>query len=324
MQKYLCSFISLSMLAMTFHLCGNKGLVVFDTIYAPQKPWLYQSFDQAMDVAHYEKEIARTKEVTGIEGDAFLNYCRHLYDWYNPSQLLTIGVPKIPKIIHQIWIGGKPVPEVFRPYMQSWIDQHMGRGWYYKLWTDDDLAEFALDNQQFFDATENIGVKSDLLRYEILYRYGGVYIDTDYECLQPLDLFLAYDLYTALQPLDTGFAQLGIALIGCIPGHPILKHCIETIKDDWSRHGATVKTGPIHFSRSFYLVAGQSGMIDIAFPAYYFYPQGCQQTDLLYEEWIENGAYAIHHWAKSWMPEQYRRHSFRTFENQALCVNWDK
>ncbi len=35
-----------------------------------------------------------------------------------------------------------------------------------------------------------MGVKSDLLNREIIYRFGGVYVDVDYECLQSLDVFL--------------------------------------------------------------------------------------------------------------------------------------
>jgi mannosyltransferase OCH1-like enzyme len=38
-----------------------------------------------------------------------------------------------------------------------------------------------------FDRATNVGMKSDVLRYEILWRYGGVYVDVDYECLENID-----------------------------------------------------------------------------------------------------------------------------------------
>src|SRR4029077_19930708 len=108
--------------------------------------------------------------------------------------------------------------------------------------------------------------------WEIVYRYGGVYIDVDFECLKPLDIFHhMYDFYTGIQPLDTHFLQLGAALFGAVPGHPILKHCIETIKDDWKRKGAPTKTGPVHYSKSFFATAGKSGLLDVALPSFYFY-----------------------------------------------------
>ena len=34
-----------------------------------------------------------------------------------------------------------------------------------------------------------LGEKSDIFRYEILYRFGGVYVDTDFECIKPFECF---------------------------------------------------------------------------------------------------------------------------------------
>ncbi len=48
---------------------------------------------------------------------------------------------------------------------------------------------------------ENLGAKSDLLRYELLYQFGGVYIDIDVVLLQPLDILNhTYEFYTGLMP----------------------------------------------------------------------------------------------------------------------------
>ncbi len=199
--------------------------------------------------------------------------------------------------------------------MRSWVEHHCGRDWKYQLWTDEDVEHISLYNQQFYDETDNYGVKADLLRWEIVYRFGGVYVDIDFECLQPLDMFhYTYDFYTGLQPLDTGFVQLGSALFGAIPGHPILKHCIETIKDHWHEKGVPQKTGPIHFTKSFYAVAGKDGNTDIAFPAHYFYPLGSTKIELKKKVWILRGSFAVHHWAKTWNKPRYRRSQFRKVE----------
>ena len=170
------------------------------------------------------------------------------------------------------------------------------------------METFNLYNQEYYDASDSVGVKSDLLKWEVVYRYGGVYVDVDFECLQQLDLLhYTYDFYTGIQPLDTDLVQLGAALFAARPKHPILRHCIETVKDDWHKKGTTIKTGPIHFTRSFYATAGKKGSYDIALPASYCYPLGCTETTLTRSEWVEQGAYAIHHWAKSWMPKKYRK-----------------
>jgi mannosyltransferase OCH1-like enzyme len=95
----------------------------------------------------------------------------------------TENTGKIPKIIHQIWLGSKERPK-------SLMDRcrNMHEGWEYKLWTEQNL--FALENQNTFDCGRNPTFKSDVLRYEVLKRYGGFYLDADTLCLRPLDPLL--------------------------------------------------------------------------------------------------------------------------------------
>jgi len=301
----------------------SKDPAHIEQIYQQIIPWMFVDFDASMQTSKYNSSIQTTKQIIGIDGNELLNLFRTLYNEYNLSVVQPETRVRIPKIIHQIWLGSD-VPEAFEPLMQSWTEMHLGHGWRYKLWTDKDVAAFGLTNQQFYDQTDNFGVKSDLLKWEIVYRYGGVYVDMDYECLRPLDiLHYTYDFYVGIQPLDTQLVQLGAALFGAYPGHPILKHCIDTIKDDWHKKGAPSKSGPVHFTRSFFATAGKDGHRDIALPASYMYPLGCKETVMNYDQWIANGAYAIHHWAKSWMPKEFRPRQFRELNNDVSCKSWN-
>jgi inositol phosphorylceramide mannosyltransferase catalytic subunit len=291
--------------------------------------WNYIPFDDAMKKDAFPQIYTRTKEMVEMDCDVLYDFFKNLYEQHCFLHTSTDSAVKIPKIIHQIWLGSE-VPESLKILQKTWIDYHANRGWTYKLWTDEDVAQLKLYNQEFYDASDNYGVKSDILRWELLYYYGGIYVDMDYECLQPLDALLCYDFYTALQPLDTEFVQLGAALCGSRPGHPILKHCIETIKDDWHLKCAIRKTGPIHFTKSFYACAGKDGNKDIAFPAFYFYPLGCQERTYFFpldgdnrKSWKQNGAFAIHWWAKSWMPKSYRSQIFRDTNNDASTASWN-
>lgn len=302
-------------------LYANQAL---NDAYPRGDAWVYHSFDELMSLREYPRVLLQTQHILGFDGMSFLMLGKRLYDQYNPSVLPPQQELKIPKIIHQIWIGS-PVPPVFEKYMNSWKKMHAGRGWKYILWTDETVKNlFPLHNQKFYDESESMGVKSDLLKWEIVYRYGGVYADMDFECLKPLDLLhYTYDFYTGFQPFDAFFVQLGAALFAAYPGHPLLKHCIETIKDDWHEKGAPKKSGPVHFSKSFIAMAGKNASKDISFPAFYFYPLGSTERDLHREEWVKQGAYAVHHWAKSWMPVDCRRTEFRTFDNQRSSEVWN-
>jgi len=288
-----------------------------------ETPWIYINFDDGMKPTLYPDSIARVNSLWGIPGKTVYATFRTLYEKSNPSVVPISEAVKIPKIIHQVWIGG-PVPEAFKIFMQTWVDMHVGRGWQYKLWTDEDVKDYPLYNRKFYDATDNPGVKSDILKWEIVYNHGGVYVDVDHECLRPLDiLHYTYDFYTCLQPLDSQLLQLGAALFAATPKHPILKHCIETVKDDWHKKGAPTKTGPLHFTKSFLLTAPQSDGIVAALPAYYMYPLSCTDKDMNHKKWISNGAFAIHWWAKSWMPKKYRAPYFRNLNNDKAAESWN-
>jgi mannosyltransferase OCH1-like enzyme len=285
--------------------------------------WHYVSFDEGMQKQDFPQAILKTEAIIDLDGLLLYDFFKELYEENNFSAIQPDAELKIPKIIHQIWLGS-PIPESFIDLQQSWIEAHLGRGWSYKLWTDEDVTNMQLYNQEFYDATDNYGVKSDILRWEILYKYGGVYVDMDFECLRELDNFhYAYDFYTGIQPLDTLFVQLGAALVGSRPGHPILQHCIETIKNDWHLQGAPRKTGPVHFTKSFYACANRNDNKDIALPAIYFYPLGCRDTKENRNGWRKQGSYAVHWWAKSWMPKNYRPSMFKNIHNDSSTVNWN-
>lgn len=87
----------------------------------------------------------------------------------------------IPKIIHQIWLGDQSK----KPVRFMTLCKEMNPSWTYMEWTDSNLPR--LINKAQFDTIRTYCGKADILRYELLLRYGGFYIDADSECLRPLD-----------------------------------------------------------------------------------------------------------------------------------------
>lgn len=88
----------------------------------------------------------------------------------------------IPKIIHQIWIGAAPPPKkLMNTWKQSTFD--------YILWDEEKISSLNLINQDkydwFLDKKIYYGA-ADVARVEILYKYGGIYVDADYEKLKEL------------------------------------------------------------------------------------------------------------------------------------------
>jgi mannosyltransferase OCH1-like enzyme len=87
----------------------------------------------------------------------------------------------IPKIIHQIWIGPNKCPDM-------WIDTFRidyikkNPEYEYILWNEDNINPLFQDFPIYriiYDLEYTYNGKSDLLRYLILYNYGGIYLDSD-------------------------------------------------------------------------------------------------------------------------------------------------
>jgi mannosyltransferase OCH1-like enzyme len=91
----------------------------------------------------------------------------------------------IPKIIHYCWFGKKLLPKSHIAYIDGWK----------RILTDYD---FVLWNEKNFDVNTTLFTKQiastgkwgfivDYIRGYAVYNYGGIYMDTDVELLQPVD-----------------------------------------------------------------------------------------------------------------------------------------
>jgi inositol phosphorylceramide mannosyltransferase catalytic subunit len=276
---------------------------------------IYVDFDQSMRTDAFQWIVDRDVNLheVGVSGAELMQFFRSLYARYNYTMIELNTVLRIPKIIHQIWIGDA-VPDEFLAFQLSW--QRVHPDWEYHLWTQHDIPTMPLQNRTLIEQAKNPAEKADLFRYEILYQYGGVYVDMDFECLQPLDpLNYLYDFYVGLQPLDSGLVQLGIGLIGATPGHPILRRALAGLNENYKsvdcKAGVTVKSGPVYLTKIFMQMASADGMRDIALPAHYFYPLGCMQRACNADMCRLQGSFGIHHWAKSWNKPECRRPQFR-------------
>ena len=233
-----------------------------------------------------------------------LQLYKQIYDQNNYENVELSSTPKIPKIIHQIWVGS-PVPDKYKEMMASW--QKMHPDWKYMLWTDEEIEDFPFLSREAFDAAKNYGMKSDIWRLDILYLYGGLYIDTDFECLQPFDIFHhAHDFYLSLLG-DT----IPNGLIGCAPKHPIMETCINKLKeaDITELSDPMYVTGPYFLTDIVdeYLKTTTEGIC--IYPTSYFYPFPAYAR---FDYWkgkiapekvrsfFRNESFAVHYFATSW------------------------
>lgn len=197
---------------------------------------------------------------------------------------------KINKIIHQIWIGD-----------QKLMPKHLMSGWKlegfeYFLWTEKEIDDLKLENRELYNYFYNKGCyygASDVVRIEVLRKFGGIYIDADTERLEDITdaPFMQADFF-AVEANKPGRIANGI--MGSVERHPILEAYIKEmgeakkVEPVWDTIGGTM------FTRIFNEKATERTM---KLPSHSFYPfdsRGVQSKTL-----GESKTYAQHFWGST-------------------------
>jgi len=164
--------------------------------------------------------------------------------------------------------------------MDTWEKDYLSAfpGWSYRLWTESDIRKLNLVNQKIYrrykksrNSMKWAGM-ADIARYEILYRFGGIYIDADSiwvngrsldslctECFEA-----GKGLFAAREPKNKYVAN---GVIGAIPGQIGLEKIIRILPRRCRNQGLKmpyISVGPLLFNK-----VREEMMI---FPSRYFYP----------------------------------------------------
>lgn len=215
------------------------------------------------------------------------------------------NIKPIPNIIHQIWIGS-PVPDVYKKFINSW--KVYNPDWEYILWDDKKIKQLNLKNKNAFNLSPSFGIKSDIARYEILYRFGGIYVDTDFECLKNFTPITTNCSFFAGHSNGSAINILN-GIIGSLPHNIFFEEILEKIdKPLFSTDGMKVinYSGPGLFN-SLFINHLKSHENTVLFPSVYFYPYPNYDLsknlplEAIKKTYIQPESYAIHYWEASWL-----------------------
>jgi mannosyltransferase OCH1-like enzyme len=161
----------------------------------------------------------------------------------------------IPKLIHRAWFGPREMPNEYVQYGERW--KELNPEWRVIEWGYDNRPP--LINESLFvncgtewtpiagaaKATSIIQVaQADLLGYELLYRYGGLYVNTDMEPLRPIpDEFTQMDVLLANEIDDWLISN---AWMMSAPQHPLIRAVIDAIPGNIAVETRSIdwQTGP--------------------------------------------------------------------------------
>lgn len=145
----------------------------------------------------------------------------------------------LPQRIHVTVPDSKNVPSELQKNIDSWKTQNAG--WQVKVWDDASMDKYMNkyhpDYMHVYTGLINAVEQTDLFRYLILFREGGVYVDADVECLRPLESYLNVHSGSLVlgwdndwvDPLECMLAQSARKrlllqwVLSSPPGHPVLE-----------------------------------------------------------------------------------------------------
>ncbi|CAF1100679.1 unnamed protein product [Didymodactylos carnosus] len=168
----------------------------------------------------------------------------------------------------------------------------MHPSWEIKMWNYSNL--FPLYNQKRFDQTNLLKQKSDIARYEIIFQYGGVYLDVDFEPLKTIEPLLhGIKAFVAWESKE--FVCNGV--FGGIPGHEFIKDLVLDLDSNWMTFvNGTVnqQTGPHYMTKHLKKtkLTMESGFQ--AFPTHIFFPYPWYQDDPGFYNPL---SFAVHHFS---------------------------
>jgi hypothetical protein len=219
------------------------------------------------------------------------------------------GNEPIPKIIHFCWFGGAEKPKKVVKCMASWRKHLSGYTW--MEWNESNF-DFSVSRyaREAYEARKFAFV-SDYARLHALYRYGGVYLDTDVEALRPLDDLLKHSAFSGFE--DERYLQSGT--MGAAPGHPWIKELLDDykgrpfVKEDGS-YDMRTNTAVISeiCTRSGLVLNGREQSLPsgvVFYPRTYFSPFDPVNGG----SYLSDNSYTIHHFSQSWLPAHVRLRS---------------
>jgi len=240
----------------------------------------------------------------------------------------------IPKIIHYCWFGRNPLPELAQKCIASWR-KYMPD---YEIWqwvenvdgnVNDNGNEFC-DKVMVFDVemipytTEAYRQKkyafvSDYARFWILYKYGGIYFDTDVEVIRPLDEIIAQGNFMGVESdycKEGDFVTVAPGLgLGVTPNHEVIKKMMDYYKglefvfNPDGKDQMTIVYVATDVLRRLGLkdMAGIQRVEDVyIYPSEYFCPINITTKRLH----ITPNTCTIHHYAATWMDKKFSLKNF--------------
>ncbi|MBR1698724.1 MAG: glycosyl transferase [Bacteroidales bacterium] len=210
----------------------------------------------------------------------------------------------IPRIIHYCWFGRGPLSPLAERCIASW--RQFLPDCEIRRWDEDNFDVRRIPyTAEAYDAGKYAFV-SDYARFWVLFRYGGIYFDTDVELIRPLDDILEKGSFMGFELLGERMAVAPGLGIAAEPEMPLYK----AILDRYETMSFSLPDGSLHPYTMIPMVTEilvqnglkGNGSIEQVSGIFVYPPDWFNPYDDLTGRLKKTGnTHTIHWYAKSWM-----------------------
>ena len=220
----------------------------------------------------------------------------------------------IPKVIHYCWFGGNPLPPLAEKCIASW--KKYLPDYEIKEWNESNFDVNVIPYTEQAYKAKKYAFVSDYARFWILYKYGGIYFDTDVEVIRPMDDIIAAGPFMGCENngSDMSYAHvapgLGLGVnpglgLGVNPGLGLYKEMLDFYATLSFRRkdGSLDKTTIVTYTTNILCKHGLKNSSEVQSVAgVNIYPVDymCPQDYVTGEINITDRTVSIHHYSGSW------------------------
>ena len=208
----------------------------------------------------------------------------------------------IPRILHYVWVGDRPLPAKIQVNLETWAETHPDFA--IRCWTNETVA---FDNPylDYCRTHKRWANASNYIRLEKVLAEGGIYLDTDIMLIGSLVPMLRNKCFFGFQVEDEQKDRVNNAVFGAEPGHWFVELCrTRLLKEFDGSEAANISSPRLVTNLLRELGLGPydrrgATIKDIKlYPRPVFYPYSW--TDSFSLGAIRRETVAVHFWDKSW------------------------
>lgn len=219
----------------------------------------------------------------------------------------------IPKIIHYCWFGRGSLPELAQKCIASW--KKYLPDYEIKEWNEDNFDVNIIPYTAEAYKAKKYAFVSDYARFWVLYKYGGIYFDTDVEVIRPIDdiiskgNFMGCETDASKDGSDTCSVAPGLGL-GVNPGLGLVKKMLDYYEGQHFVHEAVMRNQitVVHIATQVLRDNGlrnEPGIQQVGdvwiYPSEFFCPINVT-TGRIH---VEKNTRTIHHYAGTWVDKKF-------------------